>query len=119
MQLLLTSEVEIEAARTDVHHASIEYGGDLNRFNAADPTCHEKHECSRSKLLRMTLPSLIVAFAYESLNSSGCSYDCESGLLADEAVALFKQFYSRENSKGKLLRHMFYGRSTSGLRHLF
>lgn len=31
---------------------------------------------------------------------TGHTYPCRSGLLADEAVALLKQFYSTENVKG-------------------
>ncbi|CAM9456410.1 unnamed protein product, partial [Pylaiella littoralis] len=34
-----------------------------------------------------------------SLPMTGHTYPCQSGLLADEAVALFKQFYSRQNVK--------------------
>ncbi|CAM9546611.1 unnamed protein product [Ectocarpus sp. 12 AP-2014] len=34
-----------------------------------------------------------------SLPMSGHTYPCHSGLLADEAIALFKQFYSRQNVK--------------------
>jgi len=31
---------------------------------------------------------------------TGHAYPCQSGLLADEAIALFQQFYSTQNVKG-------------------
>ncbi|CAN0002296.1 unnamed protein product [Scytosiphon promiscuus] len=34
-----------------------------------------------------------------SLSATGHTYTCQSGLLAGEAIALFKQFYSRQNVK--------------------
>lgn len=50
----------------------------------------------------LTMPSRL-PLECNSGPTEGYKFPCQPGLLADDAVALFKQFYSRENSKGNRL----------------
>jgi hypothetical protein len=40
------------------------------------------------------------------MGSAASTYEVHSGLLHDEAVALFRRFYSRENGRGMHLQHL-------------
>ncbi|CAM9161059.1 unnamed protein product, partial [Laminaria digitata] len=45
--------------------------------------------------------SVLSVHSASGLPPTSYTYPCQPGLLAEEAVALFKNFYARENTKGK------------------